>query len=154
MAQDGVIILVVDDDAGHAELVRRNLRRGGIENRLEAICSGAEALDYVHRQGKHSTRCSADGLLLLLDINMPGQIDGIEVLRRIKSNPTTRHIPVIMLTTADDPREVERCYDLGCNVYITKPIDPIEFSQAIHQLGLILSVARLPGDPATRRSLE
>jgi CheY-like chemotaxis protein len=153
MAQDGVTILVVDDDAGHAELVRRNLRRSGIENRLEALGSGADALDYVHRRGKHSARLTADGLLVLLDINMPGQLDGIEVLRQLKSSPTTRHIPVIILTTADDPREVARCYELGCNVYITKPIDPIEFSQAIHQLGLILSVARLPGDPASRRSL-
>jgi CheY-like chemotaxis protein len=153
MAQDGVTILLVDDDAGHAELIRRNLRRAGIDNPLESIDNGAEALEYVHRQGRHSARSDVAGLLLLLDINMPGQLDGIEVLRRLKSDPATRRVPVIMLTTADDSREVARCYDLGCNLYVTKPIDPNAFGRAIHQLCLILSVARLPGDPSRESTL-
>lgn len=143
MAEDSVTIVVVDDDDGHVELVRRNLRRAGIPNPIEALHNGEVALDYVFRRGVYQDRPEAH-VLFLLDINMSGGVDGIEVLRQIKSDPATRRIPVVMLTTADDPRDVDRCYDLGCNVYITKPVDPATFSRAIERLGLILSVARLP----------
>jgi len=145
MAEDSVTIVVVDDDDGHVELVRRNLRRAGIPNPIEPLYSGEVALDYVFRRGAYQARPQTH-VLLLLDINMSGGVDGIEVLRQIKSDPTTRRIPVIMLTTADDPRDIDRCYDLGCNVYITKPVDPATFSRAMERLGLILSVARLPSD--------
>jgi CheY-like chemotaxis protein len=75
---------------------------------------------------------------------MPGGMDGIEVLRRIKADPATRLVPVIMLTTADDPRDIDRCYELGCSVYIAKPIDSKAFMEAISRLGLFLSVVCMP----------
>jgi CheY-like chemotaxis protein len=147
MAEDSLTIVVVDDDDGHIELVRRNLRRSGIDDPIDAVYGGAAALDYVFRRGAHAARTSGR-LVILLDINMPGGIDGIEVLRQVKGHASTRRIPVIMLTTTDDPRDVERCYDLGCNVYLTKSADPDTFSQAMERLAKILSVARLPTSAA------
>jgi CheY-like chemotaxis protein len=135
-------ILIVDDDEGHVELIRRNLRRIGIGNPLVVLHEGARALDYVFRRGEFSAREGADPLLLL-DINMPGSVNGVEVLRQIKSNPLTRKTPIIMLSTTTDAREVALCYDLGCSVYITKPVDPIQFIEAIKRLGLFLQVIRL-----------
>lgn len=142
MAEDSVTILIVDDDTGHVELVRRNLRRAGIANAIETIAQGERALDYVFRRGAHAAR--TERLLVLLDLNIAGRIDGFEVLRRIKDDAATKHIPVIVLTTADDPRDVDRCYAIGCNVYVTKPVDPTAFSESIERLALILSIASLP----------
>ena len=136
-------ILVVDDDEGHAELVRRNLRRAGITNGIVELSSGEAALDYIFKRGLYAEREGNGHLLVLLDINMPG-IDGVEVLRQVKAHPTKKKIPVIMLTTTDDPREVERCYSLGCSVYITKPVEPERFIEAIKRLGLFISVVSIP----------
>jgi CheY-like chemotaxis protein len=135
-------ILIVDDDEGHVELLRRNLSRIALGNPLEVLHDGAIALDYIFRRGEFAGRTGADPLILL-DINMPGAIGGIEVLRQIKADPKTRKTPVIMLSTTDDPREVAICYDLGCSVYITKPVDPLQFIEAIKRLGFFLQVIRL-----------
>jgi len=135
-------ILIVDDDEGHVELLRRNLGRIALGNPLEVLHDGARALDYIFRRGEFAGRKGADPLILL-DINMPGVIGGIEVLRQIKADPRTRKTPVIMLSTTDDPREVAECYDLGCSVYITKPVDPLQFIEAIKRLGFFLQVIRL-----------
>lgn len=141
-----VTILLVDDDDGHRELVLRNLRRAGVRNQIDTVSNGNDALDYVFRRGKYAERPDSRELLLLLDINMPGSFDGIEVLRQIKAQPETKMIPVIMLTTADDPADINRCYELGCSVYLTKASDPSEFVEGIRRLGLMLSVASLPRD--------
>jgi CheY-like chemotaxis protein len=135
-------ILIVDDDEGHVELVRRNLRRIGIGNPLIVLHQGERALDYVFRRGEFETRVGSDPLILL-DINMPGSVNGVEVLRQIKGHPQTCKIPILMLSTTSDAREVSLCYELGCSVYITKPVDPIQFIEAIRRLGLFLQVIRL-----------
>ena len=135
-------ILLVDDDEGHVELVRRNLRRIGIGNPIVVLHEGARALDYVFRRGEFAGREGPDPLLLL-DINMPGSFNGVEVLRQIKAHPLTRKTPILMLSTTSDAREIALCYDLGCSVYITKPVDPIQFIEAIKRLGLFLQVIRL-----------
>lgn len=142
-----VTILLVDDDEGHIELVRRNLQRSGITNPIIALTTGSQALDYVFQRDAYTGRAGGGGMLVLLDINMPG-IDGVEVLRQIKADANTRKIPVMMLTTTDDPREVNRCYEFGCNVYITKPVDSAAFIEAIRRLGLLITVVSLPTDPA------
>lgn len=139
-----VTILLVDDDEGHRELVLRNLRRAGVRNRVDTVDNGSDALDYVFRRGKFQQRGDYRGLLLLLDINMPGGCDGVEVLRQIKADESTKMIPIIMLTTADDPKEIDRCYALGCSVYLTKPGEPTAFVEAIQRLGLMLSVTSMP----------
>ena len=138
-------ILIVDDDEGHVELLRRNLSRIALGNPLLVLHDGARALDYIFRRGDYAGRTGADPLILL-DINMPGAINGVEVLRQIKADPATRKTPVIMLSTTDDPREISVCYELGCSVYITKPIDPLQFIEAIRRLGFFLQVIRLPED--------
>lgn len=135
-------ILIVDDDEGHVELVRRNLRRIALSNSITALHDGARALEYVFRRGEFGQRAS-DNPLLLLDLNMPGTINGVEVLRQIKSSPATQKMPVIILSTTDDPREISRCYELGCSVYITKPVDSTQFIEAIKRLGLFLQIIRV-----------
>lgn len=146
---NSLTIVIVDDDHGHCELVMRNLRRTGVSNEFMIIHRGDEALDFVHRRGTYANRPGNGDILLLLDINMPGGLSGLDVLREIKSDNATRQIPVIMLTTTDDPREINLCYDLGCSVYITKPIDPARFMEAVTRLGLLLSVIRLPTENNT-----
>jgi CheY-like chemotaxis protein len=89
-------------------------------------------------------------LLLLLDINMPF-VDGIEVLRQIKAEELTAKMPVIMLTTTDDPREIQRCYELGCSVYITKPVEYDSFVEAVKRLGLFLQIVTVPAKATQRR---
>ncbi len=138
-----MLVLLAEDDLGHADLIQRNLRGSGISNEIVHVTDGQEALDYVYRRGKFATRASKHPLLMLLDINMP-RVDGVEVLRQIKADENTEHIPIIMLTTTDDPREIERCYAAGCNVYVTKPVNYDSFVEAIRRLGLLLQVVRVP----------
>jgi CheY-like chemotaxis protein len=143
MGVEPLTILLAEDDDGHASLIHRNLQRAGLVNGFQRVGDGQQALDWIHGEGQFAGRERKEGVLLLLDINMP-RVDGVEVLRRLKGDPTTESIPVIMLTTTDDPREVERCYKLGCNVYITKPIEYDAFVEAIRQLGLFLQVVKVP----------
>jgi CheY-like chemotaxis protein len=142
MAAEPILILLVEDDDGHATLVERNLGRVGVANSLVRLRDGQEALDFLCSRAVDAP-ASTQPVLLLLDIKMP-RLDGIEVLRQLKANPETALIPVIMLTTTDDPREVKRCYELGCSVYITKPVDYQAFVEAINRLGLFLQVVRIP----------
>jgi CheY-like chemotaxis protein len=138
-------ILVVDDDEGHVELLRRNLGRIALGNPFVALHDGALALDFIFRRGNFADR-AGESMLVLLDINMPGAMGGVEVLRQIKADPKTCKTPVIMLSTTDDPREISLCYALGCSVYITKPVDPLQFIEAIRRLGLFIQIIRLPED--------
>jgi len=138
-----VTILLVEDDPGHARLVEKNLRRANLTNPIVPLSDGRQAMDYLFREGPYSDDPIPANLLVLLDLNLP-VMDGYQVLRRMKGNDSTRRIPVIVLTTTDDEREIDRCYDLGCNVYITKPVDYEGFSEAIRKLGLFLSVVAIP----------
>jgi CheY-like chemotaxis protein len=133
----------VEDDPGHARLIEKNLRRSGIANELVTVGGGQKALDYLHGEGDYEGRKPGSPLLVPLDLNLP-VLNGYQVLKRTKADARTKRIPVIILTTTDDTREVERCYDLGCNVYITKPVDYQEFSDAIQKIGLFLSVVTVP----------
>ena len=138
-----VTILLVEDDPGHARLIEKNLRRSNIKNDIITVSDGQQALDYLSGEGQYAGSECASPLLMLLDLNMP-VLDGYQVLERMKADGRTRCIPVIVLTTTDDTREVSRCYDLGCNVYVTKPVDYQQFSEAIRKLGLFLSVVTIP----------
>jgi CheY-like chemotaxis protein len=143
MPIEPLTIVLAEDDDGHASLIQRNLQRAGLDYAFVRVRDGQEALDLIAGRDESAVVASDHGILLLLDINMP-RVDGVEVLRRLKADPNTATIPIIMLTTTDDPREVERCYQLGCNVYITKPVAYERFIQAIKQLGLFLQVVRVP----------
>jgi CheY-like chemotaxis protein len=138
-----MLILLAEDDDGHAVLVQRNIARAGIANQIVHVTDGEQALDFVLRKGKYSERRTAGPLLAILDINMP-RVNGVEVLANIKAHPDTSKIPVIMLTTTDDPREIEKCYELGCSVYLTKPVEYDAFVEAIRRLGLFLQVVEVP----------
>ena len=142
MTAEPLIILLVEDDEGHAELIRLNLGRAHVLNEIVHLPDGQAALDYIRREGAHADRPQG-ALLILLDINMP-RLDGIETLRQLKTDPKTAKIPVIMLTTTDDPREIARCYELGCNVYITKPVEYDGFCDALRELGVFLQFVRIP----------
>ncbi len=138
-----VTILLVEDNRGHARLIEKNLRRLNITNNIITVEDGRQALDYLFDEGEYAGGEHGSPLLVLLDLNLP-VLDGYQVLRSMKGDERTRRIPVIILTTTDDSREVSRCYELGCNVYITKPVDYHQFSEAIRKLGLFLSVVKIP----------
>jgi CheY-like chemotaxis protein len=138
-----VTILLVEDDPGHMRLIEKNLRRANITNRIDHVTDGQQAVDYLFCEGEYADRERPSPLLVLLDLNMP-VLDGYQVLERMKSDGRTKRIPVIILTTTDDAREVARCYELGCNVYITKPVDYDQFSEAMRKLGLFLLVVMVP----------
>lgn len=138
-----VVILLAEDDPGHARLIEKNLRRASIANKIIVVTNGQEAVDYIFEHEKTTGQPRPLPLLVLLDLNMP-VLDGYQVLQRMKADERTKRIPIVVLTTTSDPREVSRCYDLGCNVYVTKPVDYNSFCEAIRQLGLFLSVVTIP----------
>ena len=148
-----VTILIAEDDDGHAELICDNLHEAGIHNPMIRFRNGQEALDFffapplpLSGQGGAETetrRAHGRAYLLLLDIRMP-KVGGIEVLRQIKADPELKNMPVIMLTTTDDPREIHHCYELGCSCYVTKPVDYSQFSEMLTRLGLFLLVVQVP----------
>lgn len=138
-----VSILIVEDDDGHARLIAKNLKRAGISNRITRVENGREALDFLFSEGACAGKERPSPLLVLLDLNMP-VMDGYQVLERMKADPRTHKVPVVILTTTDDAREVARCYELGCSVYITKPVEYESFAAAIQQLGLFMSIVTVP----------
>lgn len=136
------IIVIVEDDEGHAILVRQNLEASGLRSRFLHFRDGQAALDFfLGAKGQRPEQNQS--YLVLLDIRMP-KVDGIEVLKRLKSHPELRKLPVIMLTTTDDVRDVERCHELGCNVYIQKPVDYDKFADAIQRLGQFVTLLLVP----------
>lgn len=149
MVDRELIILLAEDDEGHAYLVQENLRDAGLTNKVVHVTDGQAALDYVFCTGPYQERKPSGPLLLLLDINMP-RVDGVEVLRRLKADPKTNELPAIMLTTTDDPREVKRCYEIGCSSYVTKPVEYDRFVEAIRRLGLFLAIVQVPREDAHR----
>ena len=138
-----VVILIAEDDEGHAGLIRKNLVRAGIANEMLRFKDGQEVMDFMHRKGDGPKRKPGTTYVLLLDIQMP-RLDGMEVLAQMKADPALHKIPVVIITTSDDPREVEKCHALGCNNYIVKPIDYENFMNAVRQLGLFLAVVEVP----------
>jgi CheY-like chemotaxis protein len=146
MRRNALTILLAEDDDGHAVLVERHLRRSGVTATITRTHDGQDALDFVHGVGAHAGRQTGGPLLVLLDIHMP-RLDGIEVLRRLKASSATASIPVVMLTTTDNPQEIARCYTLGCNVYVTKPVSYEALSEALHRLALFLGIIRVADEP-------
>lgn len=140
-----VTILIAEDDDGHAELIEENLRESGLKNTIIRFRDGQEALDFLFGEPSESQprRVRGQAYMMLLDIRMP-RVDGVQVLQRLKQDPELKSMPVIMLTTTDDPREIQNCYALGCSCYITKPIDYRKFSDMLTRLGLFLLVVQVP----------
>ena len=137
-----ITIVLVEDDPGHAKLIERNLRRALIKNPIITIENGRKALDFIFKKTDKKGKAELDSLLILLDLNLP-EVDGYQVLKELKSNESTKHIPVIVLTSTEDQNEINRCYQLGCNVFITKPVDYSQFADVITKLGLFVLIVKL-----------
>lgn len=143
MRQDQPTLLLVEDDPGHACLIERNLRRAHLPDAIVLRRDGQTALDYLlQAQEEQGSRYPLPRLVLLA-LNLPG-LSGVQVLVRLKSDTRTRHIPVIILTTTDDAHEIEPCYALGCNAYLTKPVAYDQFVEMIRQLGGWLAAIESP----------
>ena len=145
MSQVGkpVTIVMIEDDEGHARLIEKNIRRAGVNNDIEGFVDGSTAMAYLLGPDGSGEVSVGRHLLVLLDLNLP-DMTGIDILQRIKANTHLKRIPVVVLTTTDDSREIQLCYDLGANVYITKPVNYESFANAIRQLGLLFTVIQVP----------
>lgn len=140
--KDAITVLIAEDDDGHAELVRAQLLDAGIRNPYSRFKDGSELWNFLDTKGR-----KGGAFLVLLDIRMP-RMDGVEVLRKIKADEALSRIPVIMLTTTDDPREIEECYELGCNCYVTKPVNFEAFAETLNRLGLFIMIMRVSEVPS------
>lgn len=138
-----VTILLVEDDKGHARLIEKNLRRAGINNAIVHLDDGQKAVDFLFQKGAYSGNALPTPLLVLMDLNMP-VLDGHQVLKRMKENQATHKIPVIVLTTTANTSEVLLCYELGCNIFIKKPVEYTDFCEAIRKLGMFLEIVLIP----------
>ena len=138
-----VSIIMIEDDEGHARLIEKNIRRAGVSNEIVPFVNGTDALRYLLGANGSGEASAGRQLLVLLDLNLP-DMTGVDILEKVKNNVHTKRSPVVVLTTTDDEREIQRCYDLGANVYITKPVDYDGFANAIRQLGLFFSVMQVP----------
>jgi len=138
-----VTIIMIEDDEGHARLIEKNIRRAGVNNQIIPFTDGTSALAYLFGSNGSGEDSAGRQLLILLDLNLP-DMTGVDILEKVKNNVHTKRSPVVVLTTTDDQREIQRCYDLGANVYITKPVDYDGFANAIRQLGLFFSVMQVP----------
>ena len=141
--QREVHLIIAEDDEGHAALIKKNLKRAGFRNHIIHLKDGQEVLDFFFMKGEGTHRVKGKSYLLLLDIRMP-KVDGVEVLRQIKKDEALSKMPVIMVTTTDDPKEINHCHELGCSIYVTKPVEYEHFVDAIKKLGLFLTVIKLP----------
>ena len=140
-ANHPVTIVMIEDDEGHARLIEKNIRRAGINNEIRHFLDGTSALKFLYEAPEGPALNGP--ALILLDLNLP-DMSGTAILERLKRDGPLKRTPVVVLTTTDDKVEIERCYDLGCNVYITKPVNYESFAQAIRQLGLFLAVIQVP----------
>jgi CheY-like chemotaxis protein len=138
-------ILIAEDDEGHATLVRRNLRRTNLTGDAVHVRDGQEALDYMYRRGPWRERPVHDALLILLDLNMP-RLGGLDVLDTLKQDTRLSHIPIFVLTTTDNPVELDRCYSRGASACLVKPVDYGSFSDMVRRLADFLLTARLPSE--------
>jgi CheY-like chemotaxis protein len=138
-----VKIVMIEDDEGHARLIEKNIRRAGVTNEIVGFADGTSALEYLFSAKELKQPPAPHPMLILLDLNLP-DMSGVDILKRVKEDEHMRRAPVVVLTTTDDRGEIQRCYDLGCNVYITKPLNYESFAGAIRQLGLFFSVIQVP----------
>ncbi len=135
MPDQPVEILLVEDNPNDLELALHALKRNHLANHLVVARDGVEALDFIFCTGAFAQRQIENGpRVILLDLKLP-RVDGIQVLRRLKADPRTHNIPVVVLTTSSEDRDIKECYDLGVNSYIVKPVDFTQFTEAVRQLG-------------------
>ena len=128
-------ILIAEDSLNDLELILNALKRNNIANAIVTARHGGEALDYLYRRGEYANREGGEPLFIMLDLKMP-KVDGLEVLQQIKADENLKMIPVVMLTSSNEERDVVKSYRLGVNAYVVKPVDFTQFVDAIGQLGI------------------
>jgi two-component system, response regulator len=137
-------ILLVEDNLDEAQLTIRSLKKSHLANKLLHIDDGAEALDFLFSKGKYSSRAVGGGLkLILLDLKLP-KVDGLEILKAVKTDPRTKIIPVIILTSSKEEQDIISGYSLGVNSYIVKPVNFDSFSKAVVDLGMYWMLLNVP----------
>ena len=138
-----VVILVAEDDDGHFWLIKRNLQREGISNRILRFTDGQEVLDFLYRSGDGEGRKCDTAYIMLLDIRMP-KVEGIGVLTKIKTDVNLRKIPVVMVTISGSADDIARSHELGCSLYIIKPVEYEGFVDTIRKLARFLMIIEVP----------
>jgi CheY-like chemotaxis protein len=136
-------ILLAEDNQNDVELTLTALQECRLSNEVEVVSDGAEALDYIYHRARFSDRAKGLPCVIMLDLKMP-RVDGLEVLREIKSDPTLRHIPVVMLTSSREEKDLVSSYDLGVNAFVVKPVDFSQFLEAIRALGMFWAIVNEP----------
>lgn len=142
-------ILLVEDNPRDLELSLAALARCKLANPVDVARDGVEALDYLRAKGEWAERAPGNPAVVLLDLKLP-KVDGIEVLEQVKSDPQLRHVPVVMLTSSREERDLVRSYQLGVNAFVVKPVDFTAFLQAIQDLGMFWGVLNEPPPRGTR----
>ena len=144
-------ILLAEDNPNDVELTLAALQECRLSNEVEVVRDGADALDYIYHRGpKYSSRATGLPCVILLDLKMP-RMDGLEVLRRVKTDPGLRHVPVVMLTSSREEKDLVESYDLGVNAFVVKPVDFEQFLRAIRALGMFWAIVNEP--PPTKAEL-
>jgi CheY-like chemotaxis protein len=136
-------ILLVEDDPKDVELTLTGLAEFNLANEVVVVGDGEEALDYLHRRGKYQTRHTGNPAVMLLDLKLP-KLNGFEVLQQVRSDENLKMIPVVVLTSSNEERDLVRSYKLGVNAYVTKPVDFHEFVNAVKELGVFWAVINEP----------
>lgn len=137
-------ILLVEDNPLDAELTRRALTKSGVVNKLLRLEDGQQALDYLFRRGAYTERDDSLPRLILLDLKMP-RVDGLEVLRAIRAEKRTKGLPVVIMTSSEEERDITESYDLGINGYVVKPVEFVAFAEVVRQVGFYwLAINRAP----------
>ncbi|MEA3140759.1 MAG: hypothetical protein QOK23_2928 [Gammaproteobacteria bacterium] len=145
---EAVEILLAEDSDADAEMIMRSLRKGNLVNQVFRVHDGVEALEFIFREGAYHERRGGNPKLILLDLKMP-RLGGIDVLRRLKADDATKVIPVVMLTSSAEDRDIQDSYQLGVNSYLVKPVNFSEFTNVVAQVGLYWAVMnRLPPSAA------
>ena len=136
-------ILLIEDSPQDVELTLAALGKCRLDNEVVVTRDGAEGLDFLYRKGAHADRAAGDPAVVLLDLKLP-KLDGLEVLERVKKDPTLRHVPVVMLTSSREERDLVRSYELGVNAFVVKPVEFKAFFSAIEDLGVFWAVLNEP----------
>jgi CheY-like chemotaxis protein len=142
-------VLLVEDSENDIEITLEALAEYHLANKIDVVRDGAEALDYLFSRGKYATRSGPDPVVVLLDVKLP-KLSGIEVLQEIRATKQYAHLPVVMLTSSREEPDLQRCYKLGCNAYVVKPVDFAQFTEALKMLGCFWAVLNEP--PASLNS--
>lgn len=136
-------ILLVEDSPEDVELTLNALAEYNVSNKIEVVRDGEEALDFVFCRGPWAARPADPPLVVLLDIKLP-KVDGLEVLRQVRTDPSTRHVPVVMMTSSREGPDIQTSYELGANAYVVKPLSFGEFSEAVRRIGMFWILTNEP----------